>query len=126
MIYSCFPERVESNKLRTNCELFFCYDTTLKAILGAVCIRTKLTNDLLERGGHIALGIRPSFRNKGYGTKLVQLSVKKCNEFGINKILFVCEKNNIYSSQAILKNNGKLENEVQLQSSIIQRFWISK
>ena len=47
-------------------------------MLGAVVIREKLNTDLLQRGGHIALGIRPSERNKGYGTLLVNLSINKC------------------------------------------------
>lgn len=119
-------ETIESNKLNTKCELFFCYDSKMKVIVGAVCIRRQLTESLFERGGHIALGIRPLFRNRGYGTKLVQLSIEKCCELGINNILFVCEKDNIYSSRTIIKNNGKLENEIQLQNTIIQRYWVKK
>lgn len=117
-------EEVETNKVKAPSQLFFCFDTKNNKMLGAVVIREKLNTDLLQRGGHIALGIRPSERNKGYGTLLVNLSINKCKELGINNILMVCDKQNIYSSKTIIKNNGILENEIKIENQIIQRYWI--
>ena len=38
----------------------------------------------------------------------------------------VCDKNNIYSSKTIIKNKGKLENEIQIENKVIQRYWIKQ
>ena len=93
---------------------FFLLDEERNILLGAVNIRHYLNDYLLKYGGHIGDGIRPSERNKGYGTLLVNLSINKCKELGINNILMVCDKQNIYSSKTIIKNNGILENEIKI------------
>lgn len=118
-------EILESNRVKAPSKLFFCLDTKTNKFVGAVVIRLHLTNDLLERGGHISNGILPSERNKGYGTMLVKLAIEKCREYGIDKILMVCEKNNLASSKTIIKNNGILDNEIQVGNKIIQRYWIN-
>src|ERR1035437_2518508 len=40
--------------------------------LGRVSIRHKLTKKLLNEGGHIGYGVRPSERKKGYGNKILE------------------------------------------------------
>ena len=80
---------------------------------------------MLLRGGNISDGIRPSERNKGYGTKLVALAIDECKKIGLNKILMVCCKENIASAKTIKKNNGILENEISIDDKIIQRYWIN-
>ena len=119
-------EEIEQARVKVPSKIYFCLDDERNIFVGAVVIRLSLSNDLLQRGGHISDGIRPSERNKGYGTKLVSLAIKKCNELGINEVLMVCDKNNIYSSKTILKNNGKLENEIQIENKVIQRYWIKQ
>lgn len=54
----------------------------------------------------------------------------KCREFGINKVLLTCDKENIASSKTIIHNGGIIENEVKdevnlTKSEVIQRYWIS-
>ena len=119
-------EIIESTRVKAPSKLYFCLDTTRNIFIGAVVIRLELNSDLLERGGHISNGIRPSERNKGYGNKLVSLAVKKCEQHGINKILMVCDKNNIASSKTIINNNGILENELKHDNITIQRYWINR
>ena len=124
------PEYTRSGETALNRDVRYsdgtCLDEERNIFVGAVVIRLSLSNDLLQRGGHISDGIRPSERNKGYGTKLVSLAIKKCNELGINEVLMVCDKNNIYSSKTIIKNNGKLENEIQIGNKVIQRHRINQ
>ena len=80
---------------------------------------------MLQYGGHIGDGIRPSERRKGYGTKIIELALVECKKLGINRVLIVCDKNNIGSRKAIINNGGVLENEaVREDGSIDQRYWI--
>ncbi len=118
-------EILEKEKTKVDSQVYFCLDTKTNKFIGAVTIRLTLTDELLLRGGHIADGIRPSERNKGYGTKLVSLALNKCKELGLNKVLMVCDKDNIPSSKTIIKNNGILENEIKIENQIIQRYWIT-
>lgn len=45
-------------------------------------------------------------------------------KLGINKVLICCEKNNIGSAKSIINNGGVLENEVEEDGHIEQRYWI--
>lgn len=95
-------------------------------ILGAVNIRHRLNAYLLDRGGHIGYGIRPSERRKGYATRILALALEKCKDLGIEKVLVTCDKSNLGSSKTILKNNGVLENEVvEASGNSVERYWIS-
>lgn len=103
---------------------YFLLDTDQNKFLGAVNIRHSLNEKLLKSGGHIGDGIRPSQRNKGYGTKIIALALEKCKALGIEKVLMTCDKTNVASARTIIKNGGKLENEVLCDEVIVQRYWI--
>jgi len=115
---------LETNRVKAPSKIYFCLDKKRNIFIGAVVIRLSLNNDLLQRVGHISNGIRPSERNKGYGNILVKLAIEKCHEFNIKNILMVCDKTNIPSSKTIIYNKGILENEIQIENKIIQRYWI--
>ena len=93
-------------------------------IYGAVNVRHRLTKYLMIEGGHIGFGIRPSVRNQGYGTKILELTFDKVRQMGIKKVLITCYKDNVYSSRVIIKNGGILDSEIEKDNEIIQRFWI--
>lgn len=103
---------------------FFCLDEERDRIVGAVNIRHYLNDYLLTYGGHIGDGIRPSERRKGYATKMISLALEECKKLGINKVLMVCDKDNIGSAKSITNNGGILENEVVKDGIIEQRYWI--
>lgn len=42
----------------------------------------------------------------------------------IDRVLIVCNKNNIGSAKSIIKNGGILENEITENGEIFQRYWI--
>lgn len=94
-------------------------------IVGAVNIRHALSPWLLDRGGHIGYGIRPSARRKGYATKLLALALEKTKELGIGKVLVVCDETNEASARTIL-NNGGVEDKsfTEENGNVIRRFWI--
>lgn len=103
---------------------FFCLDTDRNIFVGAVNIRHSLNEVLLLKGGHIGDGVRPSERRKGYATEMIKLALEECRKLGIDKVLMVCNKDNIGSARSIQKNGGILENEVVVDGVIEQRYWI--
>ena len=84
-----------------------------------------LNDALLKNGGHIGDGVRPSERRKGVATKMIALALEECKKLGIDKVLMVCDKDNIGSAKSIIKNGGVLENEIAEDGVIEQRYWIT-
>ena len=93
--------------------------------LGRVSIRHKLTKKLLNEGGHIGYGVRPSERKKGYGNKILELSLPIARKIGIDKALLICDDDNIGSYKIIEKNGGILENKVKAGNRLMRRYWIN-
>jgi len=104
--------------------LYFLIDENMR-IYGALHIRHELNDFLLNYGGHIGYGIRPSERKKGYATKMLSLSLLIIKKLGIKKALVTCNKTNIASAKTILNNGGVLENEVIEDGEVTQRYWIN-
>lgn len=104
---------------------FFCLDEDNKILVGAVNIRHYLNEYFLSFVGHVGHGIRPSMRGKGYGNSIVRLAIQKCKSFGIDRVLMVCNKNNIASAKTIINNGGIMENEVYNNGELMQRYWIN-
>lgn len=103
---------------------YFVYEEEHHKFIGAVNIRHFLNDNLLLLGGHIGIGIRPSYRGKGYGKSAVKLALEICKKMNIKEVLMTCDKNNVASRNMILSNHGILENEEILVDRCIQRFWI--
>ena len=94
-------------------------------IIGTIAVRNYLNDALLKKGGHIGYAIRPSERQKGYGTKMLALALEKCRNIDIDKVLITCDKSNIASSKTALRNGAVLENEITEENgNTIQRYWI--
>lgn len=102
----------------------FCLDKDRNIFVGAVNIRHVLNDVLLRTGGHIGDGVRPSERRKGYATAMIALALEECKKLGIKKVLMTCDKNNIGSAKAIIRNGGVLENEIEEEGHVEQRYWI--
>lgn len=106
------------------CTTFFCLDEERGIFVGAVNIRHYLNEQLLKNGGHIGDGVRPSERRKGYATAMIGLALVECRKLGIEKVLMVCDKENIGSAKSIMNNGGVLENEIEEDGIVEQRYWI--
>ena len=102
----------------------FCLDRDRNIFVGAVSIRHYLNDKLLKTGGHIGDGLRPGERRKGYATAMIALALEECKKLGITRVLMCCDKNNIGSAKSIIKNGGVLENEIEEDGHIEQRYWI--
>ena len=48
--------------------------------------------------------MRPSERRKGIATEMIRLALKECKKIGIDKVLMVCDKDNIGSAKSIQVN----------------------
>lgn len=104
---------------------FFCLDEERDIFVGAVNIRHYLNESLLLNGGHIGDGVRPSERRKGVATQMIGLALEECRKLGIDRVLMVCDKENIGSAKSIRNNGGILENEVIVDGVAEQRYWIN-
>lgn len=104
---------------------FFCLDVDRNRFVGAVNIRHTLNEYLLLHGGHIGDGVRPSERRKGIATKMIALALEECRNLGLEKVLMVCDKDNIASAKSIRNNGGVLENEIETDGVVEQRYWIT-
>lgn len=93
-------------------------------VLGAVNIRHRLNEKLLQGSGHIGYGIRPSERQKGNASEALKQALDIAKNMGIDRALVVCDKNNIASAKTIQKNGGVMENEALDDGEVIQRYWI--
>jgi predicted acetyltransferase len=93
-------------------------------VLGAINIRHRLNERLLQNSGHIGYGIRPGERQKGYAAEALHQALNIAKDMGIDRALLVCYKSNIASAKTIQKNGGVLENEVEKDGAIMQRYWI--
>lgn len=102
---------------------YFALDIARNIFVGAVNIRHYLNDRLLKDGGHIGDGIRPSERNKGYGTEMVRLALIECKKLGIDNVLMVCDYDNIASKKTIINNGGIRENNPNINQDI-EKYWI--
>ena len=103
---------------------FFCLDIDRDIMVGAVNIRHYLNEGLLLNGGHIGDGVRPSERRKGIATQMIGLALEECKKLGIDRVLMVCDKDNIGSAKSIINNGGVMENEITVEGILEQRYWI--
>lgn len=97
-------------------------------LIGVINVRPDIENNyyLSTIGGNIGYEIRPSERNKGYGTKMLKLGLDECRKFGLKQVLIVCLENNIGSKKVIENNRGILENKiVDNMGNIYLRYWIN-
>ncbi len=130
--YHDFDYYLENLELKTEADgkvpdsVFFLLDEDRNRLLGAVNIRHYLNEYLLQEGGHIGDGIRPSERRKGYATEMIRLALTECKKLGIEKALMVCDKDNTGSARSIINNGGVLENEfINSEGVTVQRYWIT-
>jgi len=75
-------------------------------ILGASRLRPILTPELMIWGGHISYDIRPSERNKGFGTQILAYTLEQARRFRMSSVRLMCYQDNIASRKIIERNGG--------------------
>lgn len=78
-------------------------------IVGTINIRWNLNEKMLQFGGHIGYGIRPTERRKGYNKINLYLGMIEAKKLGLNKVMLDCDVNNIASDKTLKSLGGNLE-----------------
>lgn len=120
-----FSQGIDLPNNLVRADTFFLVNGENNRILGAINIRYELNEYLLNYGGNIGYGIRPTERKKGYAKEMLRLALDICKEKGMDKVLITCDKSNKGSARTIIKNGGILENEVLEDGELVQRYWVS-
>jgi predicted acetyltransferase len=94
-------------------------------ILGVSNLRHRLNDRIRHHGGHIGLGVRPSYRGRGFGNLLLALTIQEARRRGIGKIHIHCHKSNTASAKMIARNGGLLDSEVSDEMEVIQRYLVA-
>lgn len=69
-------------------------------------------NESLENGaGHIGYGVSKIYRNKGYGSNGLRLTLEKAKNIGIDEVYMSVLKNNEYSIMVQKKNGAYIHHE---------------
>lgn len=79
--------------------------------VGDIGIRTKINKFYEKHSGNIFYKIRPSERNKGYGSKMLKLALIESKKLGFNEVKLQCNVLNFGSQKVIENNNGILIKE---------------
>jgi predicted acetyltransferase len=131
--FSAYIKHLENNSKGINLKPGFVPATNFwlvmnsKVILGESQLRHWLIPTLEHRGGHIGYMIRPLQRSKGYGTKILAMTLEKAKNMGLSRVLLTCDRDNLASARIIQKNQGQLTSEGFLENSdkVIYRYWIN-
>lgn len=94
-------------------------------LVGRVSIRHQLNEYLIEFGGHIGYAVAPEFRGRGYATEILQQSVARLSELGVDRVLVTCEAENLRSARVIEKCGGVLEDIRPNDGTDFRRYWIT-
>jgi predicted acetyltransferase len=91
-------------------------------VLGGIALRHEYT-DLVARLGHIGFGIRPSARRRGLATWALEQMLETATELSLERVLIICEANNIPSAKVIENHGGVLEEAPFPHHEL--RYWIN-
>ncbi len=94
-------------------------------VVGVIDLRHHIDHPILGTwGGHCGYSVRPSERGKGYASEILRLNIEKARELGIEKMLVTCDADNLASEKTILSNGGVFEKTIEVDGSIMKRYWI--
>ena len=96
-------------------------------IVGTSRLRHRLTPELEIFGGHIGYDVRPSERRKGYGTRLLALTLDKARALGLTYDMLTCDDDNVASYRVMERNGGRLPDRVSQPDTgrLARRYWFA-
>ena len=93
-------------------------------MLGAISLRHELNDFLLDAGGHIGYGIRPSARRRGLATWALGEVLDHARRLGLDRVLLTCDDDNVASARTIERHGGVLEDVRDTGVGRKRRYWI--
>ncbi|GAA2370111.1 GNAT family N-acetyltransferase [Dactylosporangium salmoneum] len=93
-------------------------------VLGAISLRHFLNAKLLDGGGHVGYGIRPSARRRGLATWALREVLTAATAMGIPRALLTCDDTNLASAAVIERCGGRLEDVRDTWLGHTRRYWI--
>ncbi|HEV2801543.1 MAG TPA: GNAT family N-acetyltransferase [Pyrinomonadaceae bacterium] len=95
-------------------------------VVGRSSLRHRLSPSLELEGGHIGYDIQPSARQRGYGTRILALTLERARALGLKRALLTCNTDNTASARIIEKNGGRLSGHAvsQMTGKPISQYWI--
>lgn len=119
-------EPTESDPASVPAHLFLLADTESSTLFGAIHIRHHINHpNLIETGGHIGYGIRPSERRKGHATRMLGLAILEAKTIGLARLLVTCKDTNVGSRKVIESNGGVFERTTFDEGKLARRYWIT-
>ena len=125
-VYEEWLESNQNHEMGINLPEGWVPDTQLVAFsrdgqaVGFLNLRLRLSDFLLEEGGHIGYSIRLSERGKGYAKESLRQGLQIAKEKNIKRALVTCSTENPASRAVILANGGELEDV----RNGTERYWI--
>ncbi len=125
-VYISWLERCQLGQLEglSPWSAYWAFDCQNDNLVGLCSIRHSLSPWMAEYGGHIGYRVRPTMRRQGFGTEILALALQKASQFGINRVLVVCEPTNLASISVIQNNDGLFERQVSVDGALRNRYWI--
>jgi predicted acetyltransferase len=92
--------------------------------LGAITLRHRLNDFLLDVGGHIGYGVRPSARGRGLATWALGRVLNEARDRRMSRVLLTCDETNLASAGVIERHGGVLEDVRDGPEGRKRRYWI--
>jgi predicted acetyltransferase len=93
-------------------------------MLGAISLRHELNDFLLQAGGHIGYGVRPSARRRGLASFALGEVLPYAAKLGLTRVLVTCNVANEGSRRTIERHGGELEDIRDTEIGRLRRYWI--
>ncbi len=103
---------------RVHCTYFWIVDGD--DFVGYLALRHRLNDWLLNEGGHIGFGVRPSRRREGHARRALELALREAKGLGLDRVLLTCDEDNDGSRLTIEGNGGVYEDSRNGK----RRYWI--
>lgn len=106
-------------------DFYICYDGD--EVVGVFSLKFELTDFLLKYGGHVGYAVRPSRRRRGIATQILAEGINIARRAGFERLLCICDDDNLASEKVIIKNGGVFENSLfdPAENVTVKRFWIA-
>ena len=101
-------EECAKKEKRSQSKTFLLIRKNDNKIVGSINVRWNLSKEMLNFGGHIGYGIRPTERRKGYNKINLYLGLIEAKKLGLEKVMLDCDVNNIASDKTLKALGGIL------------------